>query len=70
MLFNLNFSYKILNFYVEFKVYCFLSLQLKTAREAVKYGAVGSVIGAVSTGGLAWKYSRSLHGIAFSCQHL
>ncbi|KAM7524684.1 hypothetical protein LguiA_014586 [Lonicera macranthoides] len=39
---------------------------LKTAREAVKYGAVGSVIGAVSTAGLAWKYSRSLHGAALS----
>lgn len=35
---------------------------LKTAREAVKFGKAGSVIGAVSTAGVAWKYSRSLHG--------
>ncbi|KAM7522924.1 hypothetical protein LguiA_012826 [Lonicera macranthoides] len=39
---------------------------LKTAREAVKFGAAGSVIGAVSTAGVAWKYSRSLHGAALS----
>ncbi|KAA8544385.1 hypothetical protein F0562_022397 [Nyssa sinensis] len=39
---------------------------LKTAREAAKFSAVGSVIGAVSTAGFAWKYSRSLHGAALS----
>ncbi|XP_059664847.1 succinate dehydrogenase subunit 6, mitochondrial [Cornus florida] len=39
---------------------------LKTAREAAKYAAVGGVIGAVSTAGVAWKYSRSLHGAALS----
>ncbi|PSS09433.1 Succinate dehydrogenase [Actinidia chinensis var. chinensis] len=39
---------------------------LRTAREAVKYGATGSVIGAVSTAAFAWKYSRSLHGAALS----
>ncbi|CDP15577.1 unnamed protein product [Coffea canephora] len=39
---------------------------LKTAREAVKYGAVGSVVGAVTTAGWAWKYSRSLHGAGLS----
>lgn len=37
-------------------------MQLKTAREAVNFGLTGSVIGAVSTAGFAWKYSRSLHG--------
>ncbi|XP_050378786.1 succinate dehydrogenase subunit 6, mitochondrial-like [Argentina anserina] len=35
---------------------------LKTAREAAKISATGSVIGAVSTAGFAWKYSKSLHG--------
>ncbi|KAL5566876.1 hypothetical protein UlMin_030040 [Ulmus minor] len=35
---------------------------LKTAREAVNYDLSGSVIGAVSTAGVVWKYSRSLHG--------
>ncbi|XP_059300291.1 succinate dehydrogenase subunit 6, mitochondrial [Lycium ferocissimum] len=39
---------------------------LKTAREAAKISAVGGVIGAVSTAGVAWKYSRSLHGTALS----
>ncbi|KAL5576031.1 hypothetical protein UlMin_017730 [Ulmus minor] len=39
---------------------------LKTAREAVNYGLTGSVIGAVSTAGVAWKYSRSLHGAGLS----
>ncbi|CAK9146052.1 unnamed protein product [Ilex paraguariensis] len=39
---------------------------LKTAREAAKYGALGSLIGAVSTAGFAWKYSRSPHGAALS----
>ncbi|KAL3530250.1 hypothetical protein ACH5RR_009572 [Cinchona calisaya] len=34
---------------------------LNTARDAVKYGAVGSVVEAVTTAGWAWKYSRSLH---------
>uniref|UniRef100_A0A0A0LXK1 Succinate dehydrogenase subunit 6, mitochondrial n=1 Tax=Cucumis sativus TaxID=3659 RepID=A0A0A0LXK1_CUCSA len=40
---------------------------LKTAREAVNFGLTGSVIGAVSTAGVAWKYSRSLHGIQLTC---
>ncbi|KAH9622660.1 hypothetical protein KSS87_022630 [Heliosperma pusillum] len=35
---------------------------LKTAREAVKYGLVGTAIGAVSSAGVAWKYSKSPHG--------
>ncbi|GAV75146.1 hypothetical protein CFOL_v3_18625 [Cephalotus follicularis] len=35
---------------------------LKTAREAVNFCVAGSVVGAVSTAGLSWKYSRSLHG--------
>ncbi|KAL3530285.1 hypothetical protein ACH5RR_009607 [Cinchona calisaya] len=39
---------------------------LKTARDAVKYGAVGSIVGAVTTAGWAWKYSRSLHGAGLS----
>ncbi|KAK4779069.1 hypothetical protein SAY86_006597 [Trapa natans] len=39
---------------------------LKTAREAANYSAVGSVIGAVSTAGFAWKYSKSLHGAGLS----
>ncbi|KAI8525888.1 hypothetical protein RHMOL_Rhmol13G0265800 [Rhododendron molle] len=39
---------------------------LRTAREAAKYGAAGSVIGAVSTAAVAWKYSRSPHGAALS----
>ncbi|XP_059314963.1 succinate dehydrogenase subunit 6, mitochondrial-like isoform X2 [Lycium ferocissimum] len=39
---------------------------LKTAREAAKFGAVGGLIGAVSTAGVTWKYSRSLHGTALS----
>ncbi|XP_010533110.1 PREDICTED: succinate dehydrogenase subunit 6, mitochondrial-like [Tarenaya hassleriana] len=39
---------------------------LKTAREAANYGAVGGVLGAVSTGAFAWKYSRSPHGAALA----
>ncbi|KAL6958793.1 succinate dehydrogenase [Sarracenia purpurea var. burkii] len=39
---------------------------LRTAREAAKFGAAGSVIGAVSTAAVSWKYSRSLHGAALS----
>ncbi|CAL9000441.1 unnamed protein product [Prunus brigantina] len=39
---------------------------LKTAREAVNFGLTGSVIGAVSTAGFTWKYSRSLHGAGLS----
>ncbi|TMW94874.1 succinate dehydrogenase subunit 6, mitochondrial [Solanum lycopersicum] len=39
---------------------------LRTAREAVKISAVGGIIGAVSTAGVTWKYSRSLHGTALS----
>ncbi|GKV35055.1 hypothetical protein SLEP1_g43372 [Rubroshorea leprosula] len=39
---------------------------LKTAREAVKFGITGSAIGAISTAGVTWKYSRSLHGAGLS----
>ncbi|GMN46938.1 hypothetical protein TIFTF001_016120 [Ficus carica] len=39
---------------------------LKAARATVKYGLAGSVIGAVSTAGVTWKYSRSLHGAGLS----
>ncbi|XP_065850903.1 succinate dehydrogenase subunit 6, mitochondrial [Euphorbia lathyris] len=39
---------------------------LKTVREAANFGLTGSLIGAVSTAGVAWKYSRSLHGTALS----
>ncbi|KAL2945530.1 Succinate dehydrogenase subunit 6 mitochondrial [Bienertia sinuspersici] len=35
---------------------------LRTAREAVNYGLVGSAVGAVSTAGFCWKYSKSPHG--------
>ncbi|XWS28479.1 hypothetical protein CRYUN_Cryun25bG0073300 [Craigia yunnanensis] len=36
-------------------------LTLKTAREATNIALAGSAIGAISTAGFAWKYSRSLH---------
>ncbi|XP_050204070.1 succinate dehydrogenase subunit 6, mitochondrial [Mercurialis annua] len=39
---------------------------LKTAREAVNFGLAGSLIGAVSSAGVAWKYSRSLQGAGLS----
>ncbi|CAI9291705.1 unnamed protein product [Lactuca saligna] len=39
---------------------------LKTTRDAVKFLAVGGILGAVSTGGFAWKYSKSPHGAALS----
>ncbi|KAK3205555.1 hypothetical protein Dsin_019601 [Dipteronia sinensis] len=39
---------------------------LKTAREAVSFAITGSVIGAASTAGVAWKYSKSPHGTALS----
>ncbi|KAL6506509.1 succinate dehydrogenase [Orobanche gracilis] len=39
---------------------------LKTTRQAAKFGAVGAAVGAVSTAGLAWKWSRSPHGAALS----
>ncbi|OUZ99233.1 hypothetical protein BVC80_8967g41 [Macleaya cordata] len=39
---------------------------LKTAREAVKIAAVGSAIGALSSAGVAWKYSKSPHGTVLS----
>ncbi|KAK4441348.1 Succinate dehydrogenase subunit, mitochondrial [Sesamum alatum] len=39
---------------------------LKTAREAAKFGVVGAVVGAVSTTGYAWRWSRSPHGTALS----
>ncbi|KAK1587089.1 hypothetical protein Q3G72_009396 [Acer saccharum] len=35
---------------------------LKTARQAVNFAITGSVIGAASTAGVAWKYSKSPHG--------
>ncbi|KAL6497829.1 succinate dehydrogenase [Orobanche hederae] len=34
---------------------------LKTTRQAAKFGAVGAAIGAASTAGLAWKWSKSPH---------
>ncbi|KAK8479558.1 hypothetical protein V6N11_047893, partial [Hibiscus sabdariffa] len=34
---------------------------LKTAREAANIALAGGAVGAISTAGLAWKYSRSLH---------
>ncbi|KAF6156832.1 hypothetical protein GIB67_002749 [Kingdonia uniflora] len=39
---------------------------LRTAREAAKIAAMGSAIGAISTAGIAWKYSKSPHGAALS----
>lgn len=39
---------------------------LKAAREAARIAAAGSVIGAVSTAGFAWKYSKSPHGALLS----
>ncbi|XVE59704.1 hypothetical protein DITRI_Ditri05aG0067500 [Diplodiscus trichospermus] len=39
---------------------------LKTAREATNIALAGGAIGAISTAGLAWKYSRSLHGAGLS----
>ncbi|KAK8596044.1 hypothetical protein V6N13_000706 [Hibiscus sabdariffa] len=39
---------------------------LKTAREAANIALAGGAIGAISTAGLAWKYSRSLHGAGLS----
>ncbi|MBA0583005.1 hypothetical protein Gorai_013887 [Gossypium raimondii] len=44
---------------------------LKTAREAANIALYGSAIGAITTAGFAWKYSKSLHGsillILFVC---
>ncbi|KAL4184038.1 hypothetical protein AMTRI_Chr11g101350 [Amborella trichopoda] len=40
--------------------------QLKSARQAAKIAATGSLIGAVSTAGVAWKYSKSPHGALLS----
>lgn len=48
----------------------YYSFQLKTAREAAKFGAVGGLLGAVSTAGVTWKYSRSLHGMLGFWQRL
>ncbi|XP_077224641.1 succinate dehydrogenase subunit [Tasmannia lanceolata] len=39
---------------------------LKAARKAAEISATGSAIGAVSTAGLAWKYSKSPHGAALA----
>uniref|UniRef100_A0A2P2JEN9 Uncharacterized protein MANES_11G103800 n=1 Tax=Rhizophora mucronata TaxID=61149 RepID=A0A2P2JEN9_RHIMU len=39
---------------------------LKAAREAVPLCVQGSAIGAVSTAFVAWKYSKSLHGVGLS----
>ncbi|XWS73794.1 hypothetical protein CRYUN_Cryun02cG0159900 [Craigia yunnanensis] len=39
---------------------------LKTAREATNIALAGGAIGAISTAGFAWKYSRSLHGAGLS----
>ncbi|KAL3626988.1 succinate dehydrogenase [Castilleja foliolosa] len=39
---------------------------VKTTRKAANFGAVGAVVGAVSTGGVAWKWSKSPHGAVLS----
>ncbi|KAI3685964.1 hypothetical protein L1987_79633 [Smallanthus sonchifolius] len=39
---------------------------LKKTRDAVKFLAVGGIVGAVSTAAFAWKYSKSPHGAALS----
>ncbi|CAI9778299.1 unnamed protein product [Fraxinus pennsylvanica] len=39
---------------------------LKTSREAAQFGAAGAVLGAVTTAGYCWKYSRSAHGAALA----
>ncbi|KVH99682.1 succinate dehydrogenase subunit 6, mitochondrial [Cynara cardunculus var. scolymus] len=39
---------------------------LKTTRDAVKFLAVGGIVGAVSTASFAWKYSKSPHGAVLS----
>ncbi|XP_071694004.1 succinate dehydrogenase subunit 6, mitochondrial [Rutidosis leptorrhynchoides] len=39
---------------------------LKTTRNAVKFLALGGVVGAVSTASFAWKYSKSPHGAALA----
>ncbi|KAL6567030.1 succinate dehydrogenase [Orobanche minor] len=39
---------------------------LKTTRQAAKFSAAGAAIGAASTAGLAWKWSKSPHGAALS----
>lgn len=43
-------------------VHFHFSFQLETARKAANVALTGGVIGAVSTAGITWKYSRSLHG--------
>eukprot|EP01018_Ginkgo_biloba_P023633 Gb_25569 [translate_table: standard] len=40
--------------------------QLKLARQAAKIAAGGSAIGAISTAGVTWKYSRSGLGVVLS----
>ncbi|KAI3670361.1 hypothetical protein L1987_87952 [Smallanthus sonchifolius] len=39
---------------------------LKKTRDAVKFLAVGGIVGAMSTAAFAWKYSKSPHGAALS----
>ncbi|EYU22110.1 hypothetical protein ABFS82_04G215400 [Erythranthe guttata] len=39
---------------------------LKTAREAAQFGMVGAAVGAITTAGYAWKWSKSPHGAALS----
>ncbi|XP_051134695.1 succinate dehydrogenase subunit 6, mitochondrial [Andrographis paniculata] len=39
---------------------------LKRARESAKFGVVGAAVGAVSTAGWSYRWSRSLHGSAMS----
>ncbi|CAM8895470.1 unnamed protein product [Rhodiola kirilowii] len=39
---------------------------LKTARQAINYAVVGSAIGAGSTAGVAWKFSKTPHGTALA----
>ncbi|CAH9050278.1 unnamed protein product [Cuscuta europaea] len=39
---------------------------LKSAREVAQFGAIGSIVGGVTTAGWAWKYSKSPHGALLS----
>lgn len=40
-----------------------LMLQLKTAGEAADFAYVGAAVGAIATGGNAWRWSKSPHGM-------
>lgn len=43
-----------------------LMLQLKTAGEAANFAYVGAAVGAITTGGNAWRWSKSPHGMLYS----